>query len=83
MVLRHPLCSYGAGSAPTGRGVEFSLEDLKITVQLNSLQDAAELCEAMGLEVAASGDNTHVALLPRVILAHTPLCTVLRMSTFL
>ncbi len=54
-----------AGSAPPSRGLEYSLEDLKNTLHLNSLDHAMELCEAVGLEIAVGADNIHVTMIPR------------------
>ncbi len=54
-----------AGSAPPSRGLEYSLDDLKTTLHLNSLDHAVELCEAVGLDIAAGVDNIHFAMIPR------------------
>lgn len=49
-----------------GRGSEYLLEDLQRTLQLNSIHEAAELCEAVGLEVNVMSETAATVTLPRV-----------------
>lgn len=57
--------SAAAGAMLANRGLEYPLEDLTNTLQLNSLEHAAELCEAVGLEMTRNADNTPVAIIPK------------------
>ena len=50
----------------TNKGLEYPLEDLQRTLALNTLEEAAELCEAVGLETMLTLDNTPVAVFFKV-----------------
>lgn len=54
----------------TSKGLEYPLEDLQRTLQLNSLDEAAELCEAVGLEISMMSDSAASAVIPKVRHVH-------------
>ena len=52
---------------PGGKeGVRYPLAGLQAKLALDSAEQTAELCEALGLEVALAGDGTCAVIIPKV-----------------